>query len=124
MKLKTSDRTYNARISLCNACPHFRKSLSQCKKCGCFMKIKAKIAFTRCPVGNWERENDLTKDQLSILKRLLNQIGTDKITHNDNIGVTKLYNEIFGMNKQASKCGSCVAQTIKELREVLAGYED
>ena len=88
------------------------------------MKVKAKIAFTRCPVGKWERENDLTKDQLSILKRLLNQIGSDKINHNDNVGVTNLYNEIFGMNKKVSKCGSCVAQTINELREVLAGYED
>lgn len=88
------------------------------------MKIKAKIAFTRCPIGKWERENDLTKDQLSILKRLLNQIGSDKINHNDNVGVTNLYNEIFGMNKKVSKCGSCVAQTINELREVLAGYED
>jgi len=88
------------------------------------MKIKAQIAFTRCPVGNWERENDLTKDQLSILKRLLNQIGSDKINHTDNIGVTNLYNEIFGMNKKVSKCGTCVAQTIKELKEVLSSYED
>ena len=87
------------------------------------MKIKAQIAFTRCPIGKWERENDLTKDQLSILKRLLKQIGSDKINHNDNVGVTNLYNEIFGMKKQVSKCGSCVAQTINELKEVLKSYE-
>ena len=123
MKLKTSVRTYQERISICNSCPHFRKSLSQCKKCGCFMKVKAKIAFTRCPIGKWERENDLTKDQLSILKRLLKQIGSDKINHSDNVGVTNLYNEIFGMKKKVSKCGSCVAQTINELKEVLKSYE-
>ena len=88
------------------------------------MKIKAQIAFTRCPVGKWERENDLTTDQLSILKRLLKQIGSDKISREGNVGITNLYNEIFGMNKKVSSCGTCVAQTIKELKEVMSSYED
>jgi len=88
------------------------------------MKIKAQIAFTKCPEGKWDRENDLSKDQLSILKRLLKQIGSDKITHSDNIGITNLYNEIFGKKKKVSNCGSCVAQTINELKEILKSYED
>ena len=87
------------------------------------MKVKAAIAFTRCPIGKWERENDLTPDQLSILRRLVNQIGSDKVNHDENVGITNLYNEIFGMNKKVSSCGTCVRQTINELKEVLKSYE-
>ena len=87
------------------------------------MKVKAAIAFTRCPIGKWERENDITPDQLSILKRLVNQIGADKVNHDENVGITNLYNEIFGMNKKVSSCGSCVRQIVNDLKEVLKSYE-
>lgn len=87
------------------------------------MKVKAAIAFTRCPIGKWERENDLTPDQLSILTRLVNQIGSDKVNHDENVGITNLYNEIFGMNKKVSSCGSCVRQIVNDLKEVLKSYE-
>ena len=87
------------------------------------MKVKAAIAFTRCPIGKWERENDLTPDQLSILTRLVNQIGADKVNHDENVGITNLYNEIFGMNKKVSSCGSCVRQIVNDLKEVLKSYE-
>ena len=123
MKLKTSSRTYEERIAICKGCKHFRSSINQCKKCGCFMKVKAAIAFTRCPIGKWERENDLTPDQLSILNRLMDQIGSDKVNHDENVGITNLYNEIFGMNKKVSSCGSCVRQIVNDLKEVLKSYE-
>tara|TARA_R110002153_G_scaffold256860_2_gene415842 strand:- start:1283 stop:1546 length:264 start_codon:yes stop_codon:yes gene_type:complete len=87
------------------------------------MKVKAAIAFTRCPIGKWERENDLTPDQLSILNRLMDQIGSDKVNHDENVGITNLYNEIFGMNKKVSSCGSCVRQIVNDLKEVLKSYE-
>jgi hypothetical protein len=87
------------------------------------MKVKAAIAFTRCPIGKWERENDLTPDQLSILNRLMDQIGADKVNHDENVGITNLYNEIFGMNKKVSSCGSCVRQIVNDLKEVLKSYE-
>ena len=88
------------------------------------MKVKAAIAFTRCPIGKWERENDLTPDQLSILNRLMDQIGADKVNHDENVGITNLYNEIFGMNKKVSSCGTCVRQIVNDLKEVLKSYED
>tara|TARA_R110002020_G_scaffold115102_7_gene264751 strand:- start:434 stop:814 length:381 start_codon:yes stop_codon:yes gene_type:complete len=124
MKLKTSNKVYNERIDICKGCKFFRKSVSQCKKCGCFMKIKAAIAFTRCPVGKWGREKDLTTDQLSVLKRLLSDISPSRVSRDKNIGLTNLYNEIFGMNKKVSSCGSCVKQLIQDMKDVLSSYED
>lgn len=124
MKLKTSNKVYNERMEICRKCEHFRKSVAQCKKCGCFMKIKGAIAFTRCPIGKWEREKDITPDQLSILRRLVNSVEGSKVTHEQNVGLTNLYNEIFGMRKNVSSCGGCVRDMVKDLTELLKSYED
>ena len=124
MKLKTSTRNYQDRLSICNKCDHFRKSIKQCKKCGCFMKIKAAIAFTRCPIGKWDREHEITQDQLSILRRILNDINGTTVSKDQNVGLTNLYNEIFGMKKSVSSCGSCVKQLVKDLKQILESYED
>ncbi len=49
------------RLSMCQGCEHFISATSQCKKCGCFMKVKTKLATARCPVGKWEKEYDFIK---------------------------------------------------------------
>ena len=50
-----------ARLAECYDCEHFIKATSQCKKCGCFMKVKTRIATARCPIGKWEKEYDFIK---------------------------------------------------------------
>ena len=47
------------RRALCNDCEH-RFGLN-CKKCGCFIASKTKVATARCPVGKWEKEYDFIK---------------------------------------------------------------
>ena len=41
------------RYSICLECPHLINLTKQCKKCGCFMSAKTKIAAATCPVGKW-----------------------------------------------------------------------
>jgi hypothetical protein len=41
------------RLEICEGCPFFRSSLKQCKKCGCIMPQKAKLADAFCPVHKW-----------------------------------------------------------------------
>lgn len=43
----------NDRFNICKSCPEFIKLTSQCKKCGCFMKIKTTMAHAACPIGKW-----------------------------------------------------------------------
>ena len=45
-----------ARFEECKACEHFVKLTSQCLKCGCFMKVKTRVAGASCPVGKWGKE--------------------------------------------------------------------
>jgi hypothetical protein len=48
-----SDDQSSARFDICKGCPELIKFTSQCKKCGCFMKLKTKIEKAVCPLGKW-----------------------------------------------------------------------
>ena len=41
------------RFEICKACPELIQVTSQCKKCGCFMKIKTGLEAATCPIGKW-----------------------------------------------------------------------
>jgi hypothetical protein len=41
------------RFSICKGCPELIKLTSQCKKCGCLMKVKTKLEKAVCPLGKW-----------------------------------------------------------------------
>ena len=41
------------RSDICKSCPELIKSTTQCKKCGCFMKVKTKMEKATCPIGKW-----------------------------------------------------------------------
>ena len=41
------------RYSICKVCPEFIKLTTQCKKCGCIMKAKTRLAQASCPIGKW-----------------------------------------------------------------------
>ena len=42
------------RWNLCLGCEFLTES-NTCKKCGCFMKVKHKLAMASCPVGKWDK---------------------------------------------------------------------
>ena len=42
------------RREICDGC-EFKLGLN-CKKCGCFIKAKTRVATASCPVGKWEKE--------------------------------------------------------------------
>ena len=44
---------FNNRYSICQSCPELIKLTKQCKKCGCFMAVKAKMKLATCPIGKW-----------------------------------------------------------------------
>ncbi len=42
-----------ARFQICDACPELIKMTTQCKQCGCIMKLKTKLEKATCPLGKW-----------------------------------------------------------------------
>ncbi len=50
---KSSEEESSRRYDICKSCPELIKLTSQCKKCGCFMKLKTTIEAAQCPLGKW-----------------------------------------------------------------------
>ena len=40
------------RLEICSACEFFSKT-KQCRKCGCFMKLKVTLERAKCPIHKW-----------------------------------------------------------------------
>lgn len=49
----TDDETAENRMETCLNCEFLIKLTKTCKKCGCFMQAKTKLADAYCPVGKW-----------------------------------------------------------------------
>ena len=41
------------RWDLCSGCEFLKDN--KCEKCGCFMKVKHKLAMAKCPIDKWDR---------------------------------------------------------------------
>ena len=50
---KSAEEEQAQRFALCQECEFFRASTQQCKKCGCFMKLKTMLQKAKCPMGKW-----------------------------------------------------------------------
>lgn len=46
-----STEQYQERLTVCQACPEFDQG--QCKQCGCFTALKARLPAEACPLGKW-----------------------------------------------------------------------
>lgn len=49
------------RLDICMSCPELLKTTIQCKRCGCFMEAKTKLANAECPLEKWGKENLTSK---------------------------------------------------------------
>ena len=47
------DLLADQRYDICKECPMLINISKQCKKCGCFMKVKTKLLHATCPIGKW-----------------------------------------------------------------------
>ena len=52
-----SKDTFKKRMAICRKCPHLFKATNTCKKCGCFMSLKCRLANVVCPVDKWGKED-------------------------------------------------------------------
>jgi hypothetical protein len=50
---RATDAEESMRFSMCQDCPEFIRLTSQCKKCGCAMRLKTKLKAAACPIGKW-----------------------------------------------------------------------
>ena len=46
-------KEYIKRINACKQCVYLLKAVDVCRKCGCFVKMKAMSPSMTCPIGKW-----------------------------------------------------------------------
>lgn len=51
--LLLSEELYKSRLDICDSCEYIYRPTFSCKKCGCFIKVKAKFPPMKCPIGKW-----------------------------------------------------------------------
>ena len=61
--MNTSKAEFKKRLNICESCPEYRPLTKQCKKCNCFLILKAFLKTSKCPLGKWrETKNDNSQD--------------------------------------------------------------
>lgn len=41
------------RLDICRSCQEYDARQGRCRKCGCGMSLKARLASSKCPIGKW-----------------------------------------------------------------------
>ena len=53
--VKTSDPEYERRLSICKECDMLLAGM--CRKCGCYVEMRAALKTNECPDYNWTKES-------------------------------------------------------------------
>lgn len=59
---KAPTHVSDARWAECSNCELLYKPTHTCKACGCFMLVKTKMAYAKCPKGKWPA---LTEEEMN-----------------------------------------------------------
>lgn len=50
---RVSESVKEERYSTCHSCERFIPITTQCKECGCIMKLKTTLLHASCPLNKW-----------------------------------------------------------------------
>ena len=59
-KFFVPDEIYEERLAICRECIYYSSILGQCKRCLCFVKLKARLAPMACPQKFWDKTTEVT----------------------------------------------------------------
>ncbi len=81
------------------------------------MPIKTHLKIGSCPLNKWKSE--VNKKDIESLKSLLGSIEKNRITKEQNMKLTELYNKITHKKNKVSGCAPCVKKMVTEMSEML-----
>jgi hypothetical protein len=127
----TSQEVYEDRIAICKECTHYFKLTGQCKKCLCFMKVKARIAPMSCPIKKWDKTREieipkeLPKEIIEEVLAVYPDIKTGKAKDQESKKKTiELWNTITGSNyNTGTNCSSCLSDCLNGIRGIYNKYK-
>ena len=132
IKYFVPDNVYQDRLSICKDCIFYFKPTGTCKDCGCFMKIKARLAPMECGQKKWEKTTEIeVPDDLpqEIIDEVLDVWQYIKRGKAKNVEQKKrmieIYNTIYGSNYSVrTNCGSCLQQCLDGIKSLYKKYSE
>ena len=100
----TSTKIYKERLAICATCEYYFKPTGTCRRCGCFMRIKAEI--------------------LKEVKKIWKNIeGKKAKNHQVKKSLIEMYNTIYGAGFSTStNCSSCLSTVYKGIENIYNTY--
>ena len=124
------NEVYEDRIAIWKECVYYSKPLGQCKRCLCFMKIKARIAPMECPQKYWAKTTEM-KAPAELPKEIVEEIldmwkdlktGRAK-DHAAKKRMIETYNTIYNTNYgTGTNCGSCISTCFDGIKKLYYEY--
>ena len=129
-KFFVPNEVYEDRIAICKSCIYYFKPTGTCKDCGCFMKIKARLAPMGCSQKKWEKTTEIeTPDTLpqEIVDEILDMWKDLKTGRAKDQAAKKrmieTYNTIFNTNySPRTNCGSCLLTFFYGIKKLYKEY--
>ena len=130
-KFFVPDEVYEERLAICRECVYYFKPTGNCKRCLCFMKLKARISSQECPQKYWSKTTEVLKAPDDLPQHLIDEvldIWKDLKTGRAKDVATKkrmitLYNVIYMTNYgTGTNCGSCISTCFDGIKKLYNKY--
>ena len=128
-----SNEIYEERLAICKECVYYFKPTGNCKRCLCFMKLKARISSQECPQSYWLKTTEVLKAPDDLPQHLIEEvldIWDDLKTGRAKDVATKkrmieLYNVIHNTNYgTGTNCGSCISTCFDGIKKLYNKYNE
>lgn len=124
------NEVYEDRIAICKSCVYYFKPTGTCKDCGCFMKIKARLAPMECSQKKWQKTtkietpDDLPQEIIDEVIKVWDDLKTGRAKDvNAKRKMIEIYNTIHGTNYSSStNCSSCLATCFDGIKKLYKKY--
>jgi NAD-dependent dihydropyrimidine dehydrogenase PreA subunit len=131
-KFFVPDEIYEERLAICKECIYYSSILGQCKRCLCFVKLKARLAPMACPQKFWDKTTEVTTpDDLPqhLIDEILDIWKDLKTGRAKDVAAKKrmitLYNVIHMTNYgTGTSCGSCLSACFDGIRKLYKKYSE
>lgn len=129
-KFFVPNEVYEDRIATCKGCIYYFKPTGTCKDCGCFMKIKARLAPMECSQKKWEKTKEVEAPESlpqEIVDEILDMWEDLKTGRAKNQAAKKrmieTYNTIYNTNYGVrTNCGSCISTCFDGIKKIYKEY--
>ena len=129
-KFFVPNEIYEDRLAICKECVYYFKPTGTCKDCGCFMKIKARLAPIACTQKKWNKTTkietpedlpqEIIDEVLKVWVNLKNGKAKDRASKKRMI---EIYNVIYATNySTTTNCSSCIATCFDGIKNLYKKY--